>query len=68
VPYHKSDENPFMCGRSVLANEAFKPGDEVVGDYSRERLIKMDAKFCAAMERAIAHGLERRPDAERRAA
>jgi hypothetical protein len=52
----------------VLANQPPQPGDEVVGDYSRERLIKMDAKFCERMQRAIERGLERPPDAERRAA
>jgi hypothetical protein len=29
--------------------------------YSRKQLMTFDAKFCAAMERAIARGLERRP-------
>jgi hypothetical protein len=43
----------------------FQPGDEVVGEYSRERLIAMDARFRAAMERAIARGLERRPEMTR---
>ena len=38
------------------------PGDEQVGEYSRKRLMRMDAAFVAAMTRAIARGLERRPD------
>jgi len=41
-----------------------EPGDERNGDYSRERLLRMDARFCAAMARALARGLERWPDAE----
>ena len=32
------------------------------GGWSRLALIKMDQKFCAAVERAIARGLERRPE------
>ena len=41
-----------------------QPGDEVVGEYTRERLIRMNEKFCARMEDAIALGLERPPDGE----
>jgi len=36
----------------------------MVGEYTRERLIRMDEKFCERMERAIARGLERPPDGE----
>jgi len=36
-----------------------EPGDEQDGGFSREALLKMDQRFCAAMERAIARGLER---------
>jgi len=49
---------------SKLQREPCAPGDEVVGEYSRDRLLRMDEKFCAAMERAIARGLERRADGE----
>jgi hypothetical protein len=35
---------------------------EPVGEWTRESLLKMDARFCDAMERAIARGLERRSD------
>jgi hypothetical protein len=47
-----------------------EPDDRQYGDWSRERLIRMDQMFCAAMTRALARGLERWPDAEpkRRAA
>jgi hypothetical protein len=36
-----------------------QPGDEAIGDWSRERLFRMDARFRVRMERAIAAGLER---------
>jgi hypothetical protein len=36
-----------------------QPDDEAVGEFSRERLIAMDARFRAAMEKAIARGFER---------
>jgi hypothetical protein len=63
-PYKKSETNPFGCGRSALASAPYQPGDEVVGEYTRERLIKMDAKFCERMQRAIERGLERPPEGE----
>ena len=37
------------------------PGDELEGGWPREDMLKMDARFCAAMERAIKLGMERRP-------
>jgi hypothetical protein len=37
-----------------------EPGDEL-GAYTHDQLLKMDARFCAAVESAIARGLERRP-------
>jgi hypothetical protein len=52
---------PYRNGKSTPP----QPGDEMVGEYTRERLIRMDEKFCARMERAIARGLEQRPDSER---
>jgi hypothetical protein len=45
-----------------------EPGDELVGGWPREQLIRMDADFCAAMERAISRGLERRPQEGRKRA
>jgi hypothetical protein len=53
---------------SKLSMEATMPDDAIVGGWPRERLIEMDADFCAAMTRAIARGLERArpPDGERR--
>ena len=43
-------------GTNALMRGPNKPGDEIVGEYTRERLIKMDARFCAAMERASSGG------------
>ena len=37
---------------------ALQPGDEVVGGWSREQLMRMDAHFVDAVERAIARGKE----------
>jgi hypothetical protein len=62
--YKKSESKPFGCGRSVLANAPSAPGDERSGDYTPAQLLRMDAKFCARMERAIERGLERPPDPE----
>jgi hypothetical protein len=36
-----------------------RPGDEAVGEWSRERLLEMDADFVAQMVRALCLGLER---------
>jgi hypothetical protein len=44
-----------------------EPGDEI-GAYTYGQLIRMDARFCAAVEAAIAAGKERRPDPQQRAA
>jgi hypothetical protein len=56
----------YTVGKLKLAMEA-EPGDEIVGAFTRTQLLKMDADFCAAVERAISLGLERRPEGERRA-
>jgi hypothetical protein len=48
---------------SALVNAPSKPGDEQNGGWTHGQLV-MDARFCAAMERAISRGLERRPDGE----
>jgi hypothetical protein len=47
--YLNGGENALMRGPS-------QPGDEQNGTWTREQLERMDAKFCAAMERAIASG------------
>jgi hypothetical protein len=36
------------------------PGDEQ-GPYARDRLMRMDEKFCSRLERAIANGKEHTP-------
>lgn len=44
-------------GQSKLAAEPVIGGDEL-GAYSHEELWRMNERFCAAVERAIARGLE----------
>jgi hypothetical protein len=43
------------------ARATFEPGDEVVGEWSRDALMRMDARFVHAVERAIARGKEHAP-------
>jgi hypothetical protein len=52
---------------SKLVRRPPHPGEnlELQGGWSHEQLERMDRKFVAAMERAIARGLERRPKGER---
>jgi hypothetical protein len=50
---------PYLNGKGA----ALQPGDEVVGEYSRERLLRMDARFVARVERAFETGSERRQSA-----
>ena len=50
---------PYRNGKSTPP----QPGDEVVGEYSRERLLRMDARFTAAIERAFESGKENRTSA-----
>jgi hypothetical protein len=47
-------------GTSKLASGG-EPEDAQQGAWLRKDLLKMDAKFCAAVERAFRLGLERRP-------
>jgi len=49
-------------GASLLVARAPIESDEI-GVWSREDLIRMDTDFCAAVERAIARGLEQRRSA-----
>ena len=55
---HRKPE-PYRNGKNCAPVES--DGD---APYSREHLLKMDSLFVAAMERAIARGLERRPDGD----
>ena len=48
---------PYVASKRAT----FQPGDEVVGEYTRERLLKMNDRFVERVERAIANGDERRP-------
>jgi hypothetical protein len=50
---------PYMCGKDCPP----QPGDEAVGGWSREQLIRMDADFVAQVERAFESGSERRQSA-----
>ena len=50
--YHKPYQQPTL-GRSKLQNEACEPGDELVGEWPRDRLVRMDEKFCRTVERAV---------------
>jgi hypothetical protein len=61
---HKRDDPPTF-GLSKLQNSATEPGDELQGDYTREQLMRMDARFVHAVERAIARGQERAKDEPR---
>jgi len=47
---------------SKLAAADCEPGDELQGGWTQAQLVRMDADFCERMERAIARGLERRPE------
>ena len=40
--------------RGLSREAVIEPGDEQQGDWSREKLVKMDTAFCSAMLRA--HG------------
>ena len=44
----------YTCGKDCLP----LPGDEQVGQYSRQQLIRMDSDFVAAVEAALRVGLE----------
>ena len=55
---------PYISGKSTPP----QPGDERNGDYSREHLLKMDARFRDRVERAFRLGLESRAAAAGRVA
>jgi len=55
---------PYLCGKHTPP----QPGDERNGDYSREHLLKMDARFRDRVERAFRLGLESRAAAAGRVA
>ena len=50
---------PYLNGKGA----ACQPGNEVVGEYSRERLLRMNDRFVERVERAFETGSERRQSA-----
>jgi len=57
--YRKPGGQPTLDG-SKLVNAGYERGDELQGQWPREQLVRVDADFCARMERAIERGLEKR--------
>jgi hypothetical protein len=55
--YRKRGDPPTN-GASKIANAPIEPGDQQVGEWSRERLVRMNARFVECVERAIATGSE----------
>jgi hypothetical protein len=43
---------------SKIKNAPQEPGDEQQGNWPRDQLVRMDARFVHAVERAIARGEE----------
>jgi hypothetical protein len=50
---------PRIARRARPPSDA-EPADHQHGDWTRERLLKMDARFVERMQRAIAKGRENR--------
>jgi hypothetical protein len=58
---------PYLHSHS----EAYEPGDEIIGGWPIDRLLRMNDRFVERLKHAIARGLEKRPketddDAQRR--
>ena len=49
---------------SKLKTTPLEPGDEQIGEWPHDRLVRMDARFCKRLERAIANGEEHTPGAQ----
>jgi len=51
-------------GENSLVRRPPRPREnlEQIGAFTPAQLVRMEADFCARMERAIARGLERRPE------
>jgi hypothetical protein len=49
--------------RGAVKNSTFEPGDEQRGQWDRETLERMDARFTEKIERAFSLGLESRASA-----
>jgi hypothetical protein len=54
----------YKNGFSRIACEPCEPGDELDGAWPYEQLVRMDARFVSAVERAIEAGRERRAAAQ----
>jgi hypothetical protein len=52
-------KKPYVNGKQTTP----QPGDELVGEWSRARLLTMDKKFAERLERAFRSGSERRESA-----
>src|SRR5262245_7561475 len=55
----------YFDGKGKSASAEAEPGDERNGEWTRDQLVKMDQRFCAAVQRAIERGLERPQEGER---
>ena len=61
TPKKRGQASLYVGGGSSKLASGGEPDDAQQGGWPRSVLLKMDAKFVAAMTRAIARGLERRP-------
>jgi hypothetical protein len=50
-------------GSSLLQRQPWEPGDGQAGDWSREQLERMDARFCRRLEKCFRLGHEQRASA-----
>jgi len=50
---------PYVHSR--IRDGGYEPGDEIAGGWTLERLLRMNDRFVERLERAIARGLESRP-------
>jgi hypothetical protein len=58
----RGGQSRYLNGSESKLMRPSQPGDELQGAWTRKALLEMNARFVAAMEKAIARGLERRPD------
>ena len=57
-PMSTKPGQPYLNGRDTPS----QPGDDVVGGWTHEQLMRMDARFRERLERAIARGKEHPKD------
>jgi hypothetical protein len=60
---NRGSKSKYLNGSASLLVAQAPIEVECEGGWSREELLRMDTAFCAALERAIASGLERRASA-----